>query len=260
MNLFYWTVSNESNKLETSATSAGMTALLPDNPVDEGFDSDEEDMLASYGNEDLTAIVVSRLESTLDKLYRLSFRIRSPATRIGLSKAQKFTDIDPETGVDLLEVYKIEDIKHVRDLLKQLSRGHGDAPDYLVFRLAKANTLRRKQFGYWNRRKLKQASVVTSTTRDDVLPSRLYLLNEAAPNRPGPSRPSTATKVHDMKLDLDDCRSTLSLSTLAPPEDNIGGSLVLPPPPKIEHNQKELECPLCYILCSRSICEKRAWE
>ncbi|KAG7007820.1 hypothetical protein G7Y79_00008g024580 [Physcia stellaris] len=121
------------------------------------LDSDEKEMLASYADESLSDMILARLESIIDRLYRLSFRIRNPATRLGTSKASGYCDIDDDTGIDLIEMLAEADRRHVHELLKQMSGASLDDYNdhYLVYRLSQANTLRRKQFGQWRQHKKK---------------------------------------------------------------------------------------------------------
>ena len=83
---------------------------------EEDLDSDEEAMLASYGDDSLIDIILARLEDIIDRLYRLSFRIRNPATRLNVSKAAEYRDVDESTNVDLMDVYAEADRKHVHEL------------------------------------------------------------------------------------------------------------------------------------------------
>ena len=227
-------------------------------------------MLASYADESLTDTISARLESIIDRLYRLSFRIRSPATRLGTSKASGYRDIDESSGVDLIEVLAEADRKHIRELLKQISGAPFDDnnENYLVSRLSKANTLRRQQFGQWkrHREKLKGPKPMQNMLLENETRPRLPLGERSNPRgllSPGEkesSRPSTATRILDRHIDLDDNRSMVSTSTYAQLHDSDSTVEFMPIPPNIPGDRKELECPYCYILCSSKTFEKRAWE
>ena len=244
-----------------------------DGSVD-SLDSDEKEMLASYEDESLSDMSLTRLESIIDRLYRLSFRIRNPATRLGTSKASKYHDIDNSTGIDLIQMLAEADRRHVHELLKQMSGASLDDFDdhYLVSRLSQANTLRRKQFGQWrrHRRKLEglshheQASAlekhVSSSRRQPLLADGNNAPTLLPSSENEPSRPSTATRVADRHLDLDDNRSIVSTSTYAQLHDADATEVLMPPPPNVPSHMKEFECPYCCILCSRKTFEKRMWE
>lgn len=242
---------------------------------DDDLDSDEKEMLASYKNESLTDMILARLESIIDRLYRLSFRIRNPTTRLGSSKASRYRDLDESTNVDLMDMYAEADRRHIVELLKQLSGASAnDSNDhYLVSRLSQANTLRRKQFGQWrrHRRKLKSSSQPKQdlTLEKHIDESkRLPKLADGSSNPqtlllPGnkePSRPSTATRIADRHIDLDDNKSMISTSTYIQLHDADTTRVFMPPPPSVPIQRKEFECPYCYILCSRRMLEKQTWE
>lgn len=232
---------------------------------DGDLDSDEEEMLASYENESLTDMISARLESIIDRLYRLSFRIRSPATRLGVSKASRYRDVDESTNIDLMDMYAEVDRRHIRELLKQISGASADDGNdhYLVSRLSQANTLRRKQFGQWGRHRSKlkgssqpkQAETLPKLTDGSNKPRALLL-----PGNKAPSRPSTATMIVDRHIDLDDNKSVISTSTYIQLHDADATGVFMPPPPTVPIYRKEFECPYCHILCSRKTLEKQAWE
>ena len=240
---------------------------------DNDLDSDEEAMLASYEDESLVDTVLSRLESIIDRLYRLSFRIRNPTTRLGISKASKYRDVDETTEVDLIDMLAEADRRHIRELLKQISGSSidDDNDHYLVSRLSQANTLRRKQLGQWrrHRRKLKEPSqprqnpMPKKDTNEPRSPPELAnahnLQSLLSPGDKELSRPSTATMIVDRHIDLDDDKSIVSTSTYNQLHNYDATEVYMPPPPNIPSHRKEFECPYCYILCSRRMLKKESW-
>lgn len=238
------------------------------------LDSDEKEMVESYEDESLSDIILVRLESMIDRLYRLSFRIRNPATRLGTTKASGYRDIDKDTGIDLIEMFEAADRRHMQELLKQMSGASVDKPNnhYLVSRLSQANTLRRKQFGQWRRHRRKLEGL--SRHEQDLASEKHVSGSKGQPlltdgNDPRtlqssgdkePSRPSTATRIVDRYIDLDDNRSIVTTSTYAQLHDADATEVLMPPPPNVPSHMKEFECPYCHILCSRKTFEKRTWE
>ncbi len=225
---------------------------------DDDLDPDEKEMLASYQDDSLTDMLLVRLESVIDRLYRLSFRIQHPATRLGVAKASQYRDIDEDTNIDLMNEYAKADRTHVRALLKQISGT--SANEYLVSRLSQANTLRRKQFGQWRRHKIKLKSSLrpekpVEESKRPPGPRTLLL-----PGNRNPSRPSTATAIADKHIDLDDRSSLISTSSYIPLHDADATGINMPTPPHVPVTKREFECPYCYILCSRKALEKRNWE
>ncbi|KAL8917295.1 MAG: hypothetical protein Q9172_005921 [Xanthocarpia lactea] len=217
---------------------------------DDDLDSDEEEMLASYQDDSLTDMLLVRLESIIDRLYRLSFRIQHPATRLGVGKASQYCDVDEDTNIDLMHMYAEADRTHVRELLKHISGTSAD--EYLVSRLSQANTLRRKQFGQWRRHKIKLKSSLrpekpVEESKRPPGPRTLLL-----PGNRNPSRPK--------HIDLDDRSSLVSTSTYVQLHDADATGITMPTPPRVPITKGEFECPYCYILCSRKTLEKRNWE
>ena len=255
------------NKLSVTGTATAISDGTSDEPNDPSsdLDSEEEEMLASYEDESLTEMILDRLESIIDRLYRLSFRIRNPATRLDISKASRYRQVDESTNIDLMDMFAEADRRHICELLKG-SPIDQSKDNYLVSRLSQANNLRRKQFRHWgrHRRMLKGSSQSKHIDKPERLPklvdgsitprSSLSLSNKE------PSRPATATRIADKHIGLDDGKSAVSASTYVQLYDADATAVSMPPPPNIPSHRKEFECPYCYILCSRRTLEKKIWE
>ena len=102
----------------------------------------EDEDLDSFKSEPVAEVALGNVSNVIDKLYRLSFKIRNPATRHGFSKAKDYRDVDASTGVDLIEQFALIDQSHVQEVVAHY-RGipPGDCKDdFLVCRLARANT------------------------------------------------------------------------------------------------------------------------
>ncbi|KAL9015976.1 MAG: hypothetical protein Q9185_006654 [Variospora sp. 1 TL-2023] len=276
-------------------------------------DSEDEDF-ETYEDDSVAATALKNASGIIDGLYRLSFKIRNPATRTGFSKAQSYQEIDDETGVNLIKVLADFDRQHVEQVFTQLREGRtaaspaaseygssdhkerdededdeddeddkdneddGDDDDgekneededneddrddeddddgeineddeedeedeeneegdsafkmsesklqknYLVKRLAKANTRRRQQFKHWqkhrnkveaNSEQVKDFAPWLSNLRAPNTGHKEVLKVAPIPNQPAPSIPSTVTRVDPAKIDLDDTRSLVSTSTYA---------------------------------------------
>lgn len=67
-------------------------------------------------DEPLAKLAFDNVRDTIDRLYRLSFRIRNPATRLGFSNAERDRLI-AEDGIDLRESFIAIDLEHVGDLI-----------------------------------------------------------------------------------------------------------------------------------------------
>ena len=222
----------------------------------------------SYQEDPISSALLENAKLIIDRLYKLSFKIRSPATRLGFSKARDYRAIDEETGVDVMRRYAYYDLRHVTEIMaqyRQISPVDCENHD-LVRRLARANTNRRRQFGQWRRHQMKMENVGKVFVPER---KRKYNTNAASslskslrgPEKGAPSLPSTATKLDESNVDLNDTASAISTSTYAIKftEDNNNG-VNIPPLPEKLRTGNEFECPFCYVLCSRHVASKSLWE
>lgn len=230
--------------------------------------SEDEEDLMSYQEGSISGIVLENVKLMIDRLYKLSFKIRNPATRLGSSKARSYRALDEETGVDLMEQYAYFDLRHVAEIVAPywgMSPGECESHD-VVQRLAKANTNRRRQFGQWGRHKLKLESVgnwfVQMLNKDPNLLTAPSVLHIPQGSQKGAlSLPSTATKFNENNIDLDDNASAISSSTYAIRfAAGDGNTIDVPTLPKELCTDKDFECPYCHILCSSRLSNKMAWE
>ncbi|KAL3440298.1 hypothetical protein BJX65DRAFT_314913 [Aspergillus insuetus] len=224
-------------------------------------DSDEED-LSSYPSEDLIKEYLCNISITVDRLYSLSFKVRNPTVRTGLSRGLSDKDLDDDTRI-LIEGFKRWDLEHIIDLFRTW-RNDVKREDlenhFLVRRLALANTHRRQQFKYWERRRAKyeryhraamaglgQSEEARSTGMTN---SEHGLLSE----------PTTATGIGAAILTDFDNESMGSKASYALKGDEVEEKNILPGPPEIDSEMREFECPYCFILCSRRTLQPGAWE
>ena len=169
------------------------------------------------------------MSGAIDKLYRLSFKIRNPATRLGFSNARFHREEDPETGVDLIERYRDVDQRHVNEVIasqREVSAAHC-VDDYLVYRLAQANTLRRQQFKKWQHHSTKMK--LSRAQEHYLWPLNLAPHQRSSPISPfrteTPSVPTTATCVLDLRAEPDDAMSQVSISTYAVLSRDLKGTM-----------------------------------
>lgn len=207
--------------------------------------------------------------STIDKLYRLAFKIRNPALRLGFSKAVNYSQKDPETGRDLIEEYAEFDLRHIEEIFHSFGDDNHETDQhrYLVERLAKANTRRRQQFLYWKKRRAKYEAFERPTLKEAALagtPEPVELATDLPPAQIAPSisKPSTATWLNPEKVDLDESGSVMSSSStiVSISKEQDGDQVIIPPAPTLEASAKEFECPFCFTICPRKTTEKKAWE
>ena len=246
------------------------SAGIKDHDEAEGSDesSEEEEDFMSYQEESISAIVLENARLIIDRLYKLSFQIRNPATRLGFSRARNYRAIDEETGVNLLEWYTYFDLRHVTEIMARYWRIPPEECENhsLVQRLARANTNRRRQFGAWRRHKLKQENESTAIAQEmkheaiAEAPPSLLNIPQASENG-ALSLPSTATRLDENTFDLNDTASAMSTSTYAiMSAENDENNVSIASLPENLRTGKEFECPFCYVLCSRHTADKAPWE
>ena len=250
-----------------SDQAAGMSQ---DDVEDQGSDesSEDEEALMSYQEDSISTIVLENARLIIDRLYKLSFKIRNPATRLGLSNAKSYREVDEETGVDLMDWYASFDLRHVVKILAQCWQKSEQECEshYLVQRLARTNTLRRRQFGHWRRHRLKLESAdkaFAQTMRNETnVQANSTLLKIPGGSEIGAlSLPSAATRLDENNVKLNDTASITSGSTYAGLfTDDDENRICIPALPKKLCTGKEFECPYCHVLCSKRISNKTAWE
>ncbi|KAL2835346.1 hypothetical protein BJY01DRAFT_252766 [Aspergillus pseudoustus] len=226
-------------------------------------DSSSEEDLSSYPLENAIDEYLFNISITVDRLYGLSFRIRNPALRTGLSRALSFTKVNKDTGVDLIASLAKWDLKCMIDVFRPWWKdvGQNDIEShFLVQRLATANTHRRQQFQYWARRKAKYDGAHHAAIEDSEKAATPSQIGDVPRTRGQLSEPTTATAIPTKVMAGFDGESVASKESLVIQGGESGDAFTLPPPPNIDPDQKEFECPYCFILCNRKTLEPKAWE
>jgi hypothetical protein len=260
-------------------------------------------------------LLVDSVRDPIDRLYKLSTRIRNPSTRFASSKAQRYRKIDPESNCDFLKAAEPFDHDYVSTLFLQYrkasalhhapvvepppapvedgSEPKSDTSDdmvwepirsilsgyrdemlketesFLVHRLARANSQRRRQFAYWShhreklilhtRRFSQEVQVPIATTMPGWENTGPHAVESSAPVFIAESV-TTATRLQVAQLAVRDDQSTVSYSEYAPSTHASEDAVDFPPPPKRKGNGKYFECPYCFTLCSVGSLGLRAWK
>lgn len=148
---------------------------------DEGEDKDEDEEEVDM------ELLLDSVRDPINRLFKMSTKIRNPSTRLGSSKAANYQQVDEETGVDFLQAIKTADLDYVKSvflehrkdrarqeshppepagspsgenddevwepiqtvLIQEQEREKTGANSYLIDRIAQANVRRRQQFAYW---------------------------------------------------------------------------------------------------------------
>jgi hypothetical protein len=248
-----------------------------DDLSDESADDSEDDDGNSTRQRHELSMRLSSIADLLKKLYELGFKIRDPRLRPPSSKAKSYREIDPDTGVDLFDVFPQFDLQHVDALIELFRRGReapavaGKDPDYLVPRLAASITVRRKHFRYWEKhsKKLSLHSVprikpveATENTKPVSQGKRDEMPQLSRP--PGTDEPKTlmsmteATKYTDNLDDMTEKGTVISYASTALDAD--GHCLELPNPPPEALRGKEFVCPYCSVICPARYGQRKAWR
>ena len=165
----------------------------PSSNDDGGGDDDDDELEAEEsgsepsGDDDTVEsdldLLLDSVRDPIDRLYKVSTKIRNPSSRLGSSRAANYQQIDEETGVDFLRAVEQADYDHIRSLFLQYQKaralqefdtveptqdpvGGGDDEDnvwepirtvlsqhraadsFLIRRIARANVRRRQHFAY----------------------------------------------------------------------------------------------------------------
>lgn len=230
--------------------------LNEDSPSSQSEEVDtfsDEGSLDSYDDQTTSEAAFSSIVDCIDRLFRLSMKVRNPAMRIGLSKGYTFSKIDEDTDLDLFDCfadYKI-DQEHIENVLKGYNPRQSWvelSDSYLIARLTKANIQRRRQFAYWSRHRL------NLTYRDQ----KAKVVKQQ-------SKPTTATYLDPTKVDLNDAHSAMSTISMNIPEspNSSRDAIIFPDPPEkyaAQEGLKEFECPYCATICSRRLLNRPEWK
>ena len=280
------------------------------------------------GSEPELDLLLDVIKDVVDRLYKLSTKVRNPSTRLVSTKAQGFQQIDHETGIDLVAVFEHYDYGHVNSVLSQYrsadrkdthtrqepgteprinksesgmwhdtticalcaarmewaedeetlgrnqTKGRPQYSDchenryFLVHRIARANNKRRQQFAYWRNHRDKLTSYTLFASGESLAARQQDNLRTMLMGEAGGSAPSvtTASRIQPTLLNFDDERSAISISEYAPSASAGTGlngfeeRVEFPVPPKVEINQKFLNCPYCFTTCPSDVFFNRAWK
>jgi hypothetical protein len=186
--------------------TSGGDQQSPDDDDPEAEESDSEPLEDDDTEESYMDLLLDGVRDPIDRLYKVSTKIRNPSSRLGSSKAASHQQIDEESGVDFLCAIEQADHDHIRTLFLQYQKDkalqehetveppkyamngkdedgvwepirtvltqHGDADSFLIRRAARANVRRRQQFAYWkkHREKLARHARVSISTQGILTP------------------------------------------------------------------------------------------
>ncbi len=243
---------------------------------DSSDDSDDEDELIPRQRHELS-MRLSSIVDIIKKLYELGFKIRDPRLRPSSFKASLYQEVDPDTGVDLFEVFSEFDQRHVSAFLHSVRQGReppagaGTDSDFLEPRLAASITLRRKHFRYWEKHGKKLSLSYVSKFKPAKATEKLGSASQQ--QREGISKLSRpldtgeqktllsgteATKFHERLDDRTESETVISYAFTALDADGHGVELPNPPPEAFKG--KDFVCPYCSVVCPARYGQRKAWR
>lgn len=251
----------------------------PGDLSDESSEDDDDDV-PSRGNE--LSMRLSSIVDLVKKLYQLGFKIRNPDLRQSSLKASLYREVDPDTGIDVFDVFSEFDRRHVDTLLqsllqkRELPAGASPDPNYLMTRLAASITLRRKHFRYWE----KHGKKLSLHSIQRIQPATTTKPSQSDSQGPGarlqePSQPldihdrdreqktllmsvTEATKYQEVLDDSTERGTVMSYASSALEVD--GHRLELPNPPIEALKGNDFVCPYCSVICPARYGQRKAWR
>jgi hypothetical protein len=237
----------------------------------------------------------SEIQDAIEYLYRLSFKMRNASYRSLSTKVLSIKIGGRKDEIELFSSYAKFDHEYVMESLQQLRQTqrplteklepskrnvNDNPPDFLLERVSRAITNRRRYVAYWQRHalKLSQADLVVSdkpkTERLQVGKEALALAHDQD-QQPQAINPTTAplvtdsetktllsaTDVSQYQADLDDqldAGTVISYATTA--KDISGNSIDVPLPPVDAIPESEFVCPYCWVVCPSTPADARGWN
>lgn len=217
---------------------------------------------------------LSGIEETIDRLYRLSWIIRTPISAAQNAKAASFLMIDDD-GKDYELTFEEYAARVVQSRCPATSRE-------LIQKLAKSITIRRKRFLYRRSHQAKLDSrspdaQATGVTRGVQRPTTSATIRNASQGPHSRATPSSSHQISNFKgiapsatsaskfshtRFLQDAvfgtRSTVSTVLYSP--NDVDDAFQPPPPPNIAKGSKEFECPYCYVLIPIKEAKSAQWK
>jgi hypothetical protein len=246
-----------------------------DAPDDISLPSDDEIDAFSQPADGLNHLA-TKVQDLVKDLYKLSFRIRNSTSKP--ARAINYREIDTSSGLDIFgDCFAAFDRNHILELFGSLRRSYPSLTEddnILVERFAKANTVRRRQFRYWQKHAQKLATtevselvvpiVAASANREEAL--KIHTPKSATDTHMSQSRrgktifTTTEATFFNQKLDLTTFETQSVVSSATTARDLEGKPADLPPRPAAALNGQDFVCHYCYVLCPSTHGHGRAWR
>jgi hypothetical protein len=245
--------------------------------------------ISSMGSFQEAEFRLSSVATTLDSLYKLASRIRSPRNRQQRSTKDLYKHVPESQRAEYMqnqEQIEVSLVAYVQrqqlvewvddEQLQELGFGqeellarYASASHWLIARAGMANARRKQQFLYWKkhaqllgRDMTEEAPAVAERPVDAVaLPQSAAAPSQAPRPAPAKSMATSATQMDLKVMGPDDLRSVIShrscASTVASPR---GEDIAWPPVPSHLAGHKCFPCPYCGILCPERYLSRGDWR
>lgn len=214
----------------------------------------------------------SGVEETIDRLYRMSYMIRTPSVASQNARANAFRIMD-EDGNDGEPVFREFAVRVVESRCPEASPG-------LVSKISESIVLRRKRFLYRGHHQHKLSSgpskvqLTASEGRSHRAPSAITVIRKGTepptPNvtaQPKSKAHGTAPSATSASGFSNTCfrpgkvfEARSVASTAAQTIDDRADAFQPPPPPKAVQGGKEFECPYCYLVLPITEARPSKWK
>lgn len=255
--------------------------------------SDDDISLASCSSSATSfqeaAFRISSVTASLDSLYKIASRIRSPRNRQQRStqdlykhipESQRAEYIQNQQQVELSLVVYVQrqqltewfDYEKLQELgfdREELLKEYASASHWLMVRAGMANARRKQQFRYWKKhaqllgRDVTEEAPIVAPRLVDIaaVPQPAAATSRVSKPVPARSMATSATKIDPTMMRPDDMGSVIShrssVSTVTNPQ---GESLDWPPAPSHLMGQGYFSCPYCGILCPDRYLSREDWR
>jgi hypothetical protein len=232
---------------------------------------------------------------TLDALYSLAAKIRNPRNRPQRTTRELFKHMPTQLLDEYIQERETAEIAIVAYVQHQnileglqcwglesaslsqeaLLEQYASPSNFLIRRTGIANTRRKQQFVYWKEHAERISRGPTTNVpvdqlgKEPVVDETMSLPSPQvdaahklrAPSMRERSLATSATRLDETFVKLDDLKSVIShqsrVSTLINPQ---GEMLEWPPPPKQATDTKFFACPYCHVICPWEYLAKDPWR
>jgi hypothetical protein len=237
---------------------------------------------------------IRSVEEALDALYSLATKIRNPRNRPQRAVLELYKHVpaairaiyiqereQAEASIvayvqrqQLLEAFRQVDAELTGQSVEGLLQQYAPLAHWLIRRTGVANARRRQQLVYWKEHaeRIMHSSIeeappaplfVPQETMQSALTSQESISRIEARQDHGPEKSlaTSATKLGDNFVKLDDLRSVISHESKVSTALNLKGErLEWPSPPHLTTSSKFFTCPYCMTICPQRYLSQDAWR